>query len=171
MCPSFISDKFVTKFGDSPIFSPNLVKVSSPIQVNHWHYHHIWWKKFTKKITLFCPHFFTKCCTFLVTKWSESLIFSPNLVKNVSPNKSPTSQTPIITKFGEKNVTNILKHWNFHQIWWKFCHQGNHFFVIIKDDWWLSTKYKFFFKFFSLGDGYIGKGRIYRWYIRPQSDI
>ena len=43
MSPCYVGDKSVTKFGDSPKFSPNLVKVLSPIKVTHWNFHYIWW--------------------------------------------------------------------------------------------------------------------------------
>ena len=40
--PCSVGDKSVTKFGDSPKFSPNLVKFLSPTKVNHWNFHYIW---------------------------------------------------------------------------------------------------------------------------------
>ena len=40
--PRVEGDKFVTKFGDSLKFSPNLVKFLTTILVNHSHFHQNW---------------------------------------------------------------------------------------------------------------------------------
>ena len=96
-------DEFVTKFGDSLNWSPNLVTNSSPHLVTHQISHHIlqtghpichqnwwpiWWPVF--------PHIVaTNSSPNLVITW-----FSPN---------------GLITKYCDHLIC--------HQIWWQICHQ------------------------------------------------